>query len=63
MYVSTYIYKYIHIYIYTFRYQMAAKFPCMFTTMRRESGAAAAKPRSSWDARDTSAAVLVSQPI
>ena len=58
-----YIYTYIYIYIYTFRYQMAAKFPCMFTTMRRESGAAAAKPRSSWDARDTSAAVLVSQPI
>lgn len=41
---------------------MAAISPCMFTTMR-ESGAAAAKPRSSWDARDTSAAVLVSQPI
>ena len=65
IYVCVYIHIYIHtyIYIYTFRYQMAAKFPCMFTTMRRESGAAAAKPRSSWDARDTSAAVLVSQPI
>ena len=61
--LHTYIHTYTYIYIDTFRYQMAAIFPCMFTTMRRESGAAAAKLRSSWDARDTSAAVLVSQPI
>ena len=29
-----------------------------FGGSRRESGAAAAKPRSSWDSRDTTAAVL-----
>ena len=74
----TYLPTYLHTYIHTDRktdrqtdihpsihiqVSNASNMSVHVHNVRRESGAAAARPRSSWDARDTSAAVLVSQPI
>ena len=68
IYIYIYVCVYIHIYIHTYIYihiqvSNGSKISVHVHNDERESGAAAAKPRSSWDARDTSAAVLVSQPI